>query len=186
MTMPWHFMYYPDEVTQTKGSAWLVLKDKESDSSRRGGGRYLAGFRRWVRPAGTGISRWKCLDLEEHRETPADAPQGSGTLSAGLCRAARTPAGSGQMERLTPEARKEERFDTQEGEWQRPQMPKEAGLQQVCMWSTSHFASYDLLSDIRQNASHSSRTPLDSYTSVYYTPATRQYLSSGCQCITLK
>ncbi len=27
MTMPWHFMYYPDEVTQTKGSAWLVLKD---------------------------------------------------------------------------------------------------------------------------------------------------------------
>lgn len=82
------------------------------------------------------------LDLEEHRETPADAPQGSGTLSAGLCRAARTPAGSGQMERLTPEARKEERLDTQEGEWQRPQMPKEAGLQQVCMWSTSRFASY--------------------------------------------
>lgn len=68
------------------------------------------------------------MDLEEHRETPADAPQGSGTLSARLCRAARSPAGSGQMELPTPEAGKEERVDTQEGEWQWPQMPKEAGV----------------------------------------------------------
>lgn len=64
------------------------------------------------------------------------------------------------MERLTPEARKEERLDTQEGEWQRPQMPKEAELQQVC--DQPHASLHTgLLSDIRQNASHSSRTPPD-------------------------